>query len=1340
MPAIENRGRILLVVEQGLALPLTNELRRLQQDLVGDGWQVAQATVSRHDATITNGAQRLAQLNEVRAAISNAWYPDTNQLKSVYLIGRVPVPYTLVVQDAYWAVWGGTPYPPDGHDTHAGCWPSDLYYTDVTGPAWADTTTIWTNTTYPRCSTYPGDGKFDEYELPSPVELQIGRVDLSQMPAFSLSETELVRHYLDKVHQYRLGQMPFPPRGAVTDDRTSVRRSIPCWFGTNSYSIMNFKTAMADTNGYTLAYANGAGGFTSVGTHYTTFDVVNLDPHFFLQISLGSYFGDWDYTNDLLRATLAGNSGGLAALWDLDFGQGYDLVASDWSLGHMALGQTLGYGVQYTQNRAFEGTSKLVQPSPCFSLLGDPSLRLYPVLPAGLVSASNQSSNVVLSWGPSGQGNLLGYYVYSSTNGFWGPYRRISGAAPVASTTFTDLNALPGTPYYQVRAVALQVTGGGSFTNLSQGGFAMASSDSRPYVTIGLSDARVSEGLGRPVTFQFTRTGSLQSDLPVSYQISGNATNGQDYTATLTGLIVIPAGQLSANILVTPVDNAWLDGVRTLTLQLQTNAAYQAGIDSAQTLTILDNDVLPPSPSNLTAEAVNNTIQVGWQDMSTNETRFIIERREVSTGGTVIMDNENTNMVSWFSNSAAWTIQTFSNAYGGNCRTTKNSSGAYYAEYRPGLSTNGEYDLDIWYPSASTGGSMTQSQSVMVASAAATNWVALDTTINGGGWNTLGHFTLSTSSFMRVSGTSATNTEYKCADALRLRKSFSVLTQVMANATGFVDVAVSNPGVYEYRVSAGLANTSSWPSAVARVVLGAAPANRVPVVEAGNNQTTILPLGVSQGTLPLTGSASDPDDGPGLLSTTWVLLSGPSGIIIGNSNALNTTVTLTNNGSYVIGLLAFDGSVTVTDSVTLAVQLTSSSTNAQSFVADTNTVALWHLNGDGSDASGNGYALVFTNNPTFSSNATAMAWMSSPSGAALRVTYPQMAVGIIPSYLFTNHMPITIEERVFMNAWGPNNASYIYCGFSVNWDCAFLLQQQSWGLPVIKGWNSTVVVATNQMVSSLTTGVWHHLMMTFNGTNQYQAFLDGVLLGTYATNAPNWGRSAYFTNQFGNFDGYLDEIRISRVVRTYQPPPQYVTLRGLVTGSGMVFPELTNVLQGGAVTMTATPSNYYHVAEIDTNTGLLSATWPTGTVSFVWSNLQVSGTALVSFVQNTAPQGTPEIWMSQYGSPLNFSIMETSLAVNGFTYGDSYIAGLVPTNPLSIFRITTISNPPGSRDFFFSALTDRTYTLKWSTSLVDQLWYVVPGQSNLWGANGTMVLHDNSGAPLRFYRLEVRKP
>ncbi|MGN6387630.1 MAG: fibronectin type III domain-containing protein, partial [Verrucomicrobiota bacterium] len=48
LPATENRGKLVLIVDNTYANELTSELARLQQDLVGDGWTVLRHDVSRN--------------------------------------------------------------------------------------------------------------------------------------------------------------------------------------------------------------------------------------------------------------------------------------------------------------------------------------------------------------------------------------------------------------------------------------------------------------------------------------------------------------------------------------------------------------------------------------------------------------------------------------------------------------------------------------------------------------------------------------------------------------------------------------------------------------------------------------------------------------------------------------------------------------------------------------------------------------------------------------------------------------------------------------------------------------------------------------------------------------------------------------------------------------------------------------------------------------------------------------------------------------------------------------------------------------------------------------------
>src|SRR6185503_17109106 len=63
----------------------------------------------------------------------------------------------------------------------------------------------------------------DQSNIPSRVELMVGRVDLSNLTCFSnksysRSELDLARQYLNKDHAFRFGEMAVERRGLICDN------------------------------------------------------------------------------------------------------------------------------------------------------------------------------------------------------------------------------------------------------------------------------------------------------------------------------------------------------------------------------------------------------------------------------------------------------------------------------------------------------------------------------------------------------------------------------------------------------------------------------------------------------------------------------------------------------------------------------------------------------------------------------------------------------------------------------------------------------------------------------------------------------------------------------------------------------------------------------------------------------------------------------------------------------------------------------------------------------------------------------------------------------------------
>jgi hypothetical protein len=1146
VPAPDQRGGVLLVIEEGLTNALSAELRQLTLDLVGDGWTVNQFAAPRHEAQPADAAARLAQINLVRDAISNVYFQTSASLKAVYLIGRVPIPQTLAVQDPSFAS-NLPPWPPDGHGDHAGCWPSDLYYADFyqdftnNNYVWRDTTRAWTNNTMPRLSTVPGDGKFDNINTPTLLDVEVGRIDFSQMPASTLSETELIRRYLQKAHRYRTGHMPFQRRAAVTDDRASVRRSFPSWFGTNAYTITSMSNAFADVDGFYAVAANGAGSFQSVGTHYTSWDLIAHDPRFFLHIADGSYFGDWDSENNLLRAALAGERGGLLSVYAFDFDNPLrPHVNVDWSFNHMALGETAGYGLVHTMNRVFEASwLYTARPSASFNLLGDPTLRLFPVSPPTGIRAANADDDVHLFWNASAAVGVAGYHVLASTNGLSGPWARIhAGLVDGTNIVHEDAFALNPSLTYQVRAVRHEITGAGSYDNTSVGRFAPASADAIPLVTVQADVTTIAENSETPAAIHFTRTGDTTSSLVLHFALTGTA-GMDDFDLSVTNSITIAADSIEATLLLTPRPDALLEGDETVTVSILPDAAYAATIYPDATLTITDANALPEAPTGLTAVEDGDDAFLSWTDVATTETRYVVERRIITGGATAIIDNEDAARVSIVPSADQWETRTFANAYNGTCLGIKKIDGTFHVDYAIGQAMTGAVDLFWWHPSGATDGVMTDQQYLYITHETGTSTNLINMQENGGTWKELGTYTLGTGSLLRVEGVT-TSYRWTIADAVKAERVYHVVAELPADATSWTDTDVTPGHAYEYRVRAGLDNAVSPPSASAQLVMTGGGVNAPPVVDAGTGGTI-----TADQHFPLSGSAHDPDDGPLPLQTLWFKISGPGGVHFADANALNTQASFTTNGTYEIGLSASDGLAAVTGSVTIVVHPArlpgAGATNGVPFELDADTIGLWRFDADGSDAGTNGLHLTLSG-ATIVTGGTATAWMATPSGGALRVdNFPQIASAMIPDALVldtANRVPISLEVRFLMEAWGSNTVGYTMIGLEQNYDTHINLEQGAWGSEVgfISGNRDRLVASSEELEPYWSTGVWHHLLFTFDGTNQTAAYLDGVQVGSTLVEEPNWGRDNDHALIFGNFVGYIDEARLSRGIRPLDAP------------------------------------------------------------------------------------------------------------------------------------------------------------------------------------------------------------
>ena len=457
---VEDRGVMVLLVDNDIAGGLTTELDQLTTDLENDGWGVIRHNVSRSSS-----------VQNIRALVQADFNADPSQVKAVYIIGHVPVPYSGRLN-------------PDGHGDHLGAWPCDGYYGEMNG-TWTDNSVNITSAQSNRNHNVPGDGKFDQSDYPSDLELQVGRIDFSNMGlpwyAFPYDETEMTRRYLIKAHNYKTRQFVPQTRGIVFDNfrdvpnplAGSAYRNIAALVGasnlTNSNPTGTPFSNLINNQSYLWTYSSGGGSWVSASNVGNTDEYAAINFGGVFNMSMGSYFGDWDVVNNFLRAPIASGNG-LTSVWS---------GMPHWYFQHMGMGDNIGYSAKVTMNNTnlYTPQNGGWQGQPYnrvhLTLLGDPSLRMTVVPRPSNLQVSNSGGLASFTWS-AGLGPVDGYHVYEINQGT-GNLVRLT-PAPVTQTNFSS----PAVPFvsgkrYMVRAVKLQTTNTGRFYDLSLGIQATAS-------------------------------------------------------------------------------------------------------------------------------------------------------------------------------------------------------------------------------------------------------------------------------------------------------------------------------------------------------------------------------------------------------------------------------------------------------------------------------------------------------------------------------------------------------------------------------------------------------------------------------------------------------------------------------------------------------------------------------------------------------------------------------------------------------------------------------------------------------------------------------------------------
>lgn len=446
---IHDRGTCLVVIDSTFKQTLESEINRLMSDLESDGWRPYKLYVDRN-----------TPVPAVRASIQNWAAVHHGPNRAVFLLGRVPVPYAGDIA-------------PDGHhNDHKGAWPSDGYYGNLDG--WWSDSIININMPGTRNDNFPGDGKFDNRFFPTQVDLQVGRVDFADMSKFPENEEQLLKRYLDKDHAWRIGKMPMIERGLVDNNFNDAEglgqtgwRNFSTMFGFSKVKDLPYRQTLS-TQSYLWSYGCGGGGPESASdisntTNFTTDSLLTV-----FTVLFGSYFGDWDYPNNFLRAAIASRTC-LTSTWG---------NRPNWLFHHMAMGETIGHSAQVTMNNIGLYHSSVYGGFVHTALMGDPTLRMHILTPVEDLVASQHQLHVRLDW--QDPVNALGYFIYKK--GALDTAYYLLNQLPITNKFYIDSCAGEGLINYMVRSVELRSSASGTYYNLSAGSVIPISADPTPWV------------------------------------------------------------------------------------------------------------------------------------------------------------------------------------------------------------------------------------------------------------------------------------------------------------------------------------------------------------------------------------------------------------------------------------------------------------------------------------------------------------------------------------------------------------------------------------------------------------------------------------------------------------------------------------------------------------------------------------------------------------------------------------------------------------------------------------------------------------------------------------------
>jgi hypothetical protein len=332
----------------------------------------------------------------------------------------------------------------------------------------------------------------------------------------------------------------------------------------------------------------------------------------------------------------------------------------------------------------------------------------------------------------------------------------------------------------------------------------------------------------------------------------------------------------------------------------------------------------------------------------------------------------------------------------------------------------------------------------------------------------------------------------------------------------------------------------------------------------------------------------------------------------------------------------------------------------------------------------------------------------------------------------------------------------------------------SFGLSRLGGRLESWINSSNQLISTfgVPSGQWSHVAMVYEGTNR-TFYINGQFAGS--------GSAPAISNQTSNsaignvvppdpataFAGAVDEVTLYN--RALTPAEiQSIYLAGADGKSEppvmLLRPRIQTVVRGTSLTVSPTVAG----------TGLMTFQWLfNGTAlsgatnaTLVLTDFQPSDAGNYQLVatspygcttSSVAPltavslpssnDGIPNYWRAGYfggdGSTTNrLSCLSCDASGTGQDNLFKYVAGLDPTNPVSVLSVTiaSVSNQPSQKKLVMEPIAPgRDYAVEFTTNLATGTWQPLDGYAGPTTNGGRQLVFVDTNAALRaeFYRIRV---